>query len=68
VEKDFWRYTTNSSKIMECPNPNACLGGYKPNEKYPVQCSTGYEGILCTKCQILDNVKYQPLSNFRCSK
>ena len=41
--------TTNSSYIVKCPNEKACLGGYEPQNEYPVKCKAGYEGILCSK-------------------
>ena len=68
VDKGYWRYTANSSTIIECLNSNACLGGYEPNNKYPVQWAKGYKGILWTKWDIINGTKYQPLSGFYCSK
>jgi hypothetical protein len=37
VEEGFWRKTTNSTIIIECPNQNACKGGYFPENEYPVE-------------------------------
>ncbi|CAI2377869.1 unnamed protein product [Moneuplotes crassus] len=69
VDKGYWRKTVNSSTIIECPNEQACEGGYYPNnDDPPVKCSKGYKGILCTQCDIVDGTKYQPMSNFICSK
>ncbi|CAI2377736.1 unnamed protein product [Moneuplotes crassus] len=69
VDKGYWRKTANSSTIIECPNEQACEGGYHPNNvDHPVKCSKGYKGILCTECDIVDGIKYQPLSNFSCTK
>lgn len=68
VDQGYWRYTTNSTTVIECPNINACNGGFHPDNKYPTQWAPGYEGILWSDCQILNNVKYQPLSGFRCVK
>ncbi|CAI2367407.1 unnamed protein product [Moneuplotes crassus] len=69
VDSGYWRKTTNSSLIVECPNRYACEGGYNlENSEYPVKCREGYKGILCSQCAIVDGVKYQPLSEFQCSK
>jgi hypothetical protein len=36
VNPEFWRMTTNSTKIVECINKDACKGGYNPLNEYPV--------------------------------
>lgn len=36
LEKGFWRRTKNSTLVVECPNPDACLGGYSSTETHPV--------------------------------
>ena len=68
VDNEYWRYTTNSSKIIECPNIDACKGGYHPNNLYPVEWTKGYKGVLWSEWDIIDGVKYQPLSDFQWSK
>ena len=68
VESGYWRHTTNSTKIIQWPNEKGCLGGYEPENKYPVKCETGYKGHLCTQCDIVGSDKYQSMSNFECSK
>ncbi|CAI2364488.1 unnamed protein product [Moneuplotes crassus] len=68
VDKGYWRKSTNSSSIIKCLNFDACLGEYHPNNEHPVKCKTGYRGMLCSVCDIVDGKKYQPLSNFRCAK
>ncbi|CAI2361643.1 unnamed protein product [Moneuplotes crassus] len=69
VHAGYWRRSINSSSIIECPNDKACLGGFHPdNEQGPAKCNTGYRGLLCTKCDIVKGIKYQPLSGFQCSK
>ena len=69
VDEGYWRKSANSSKIVEWLNEVAWEGGYFPsNTDHPVKCKKGYKGILCTEWDIVDGTKYQPLSNFRCSK
>ncbi|CAI2362327.1 unnamed protein product [Moneuplotes crassus] len=69
VANGYWRKSTNSSKIIKCLNEDACIGGYHPEKNdHPVKCEEGYKGTLCTECDIVDGTKYQPLTNFRCSK
>jgi hypothetical protein len=68
VDKEFWRYSTNSTKVVECLHKSACEGGYFPQNNHPVSCKEGYEGILCLDCQIVNGVKYQRMSGFGWSK
>lgn len=68
VDQGYWRFTQNSSVIIEWPNTSGCIGGYKPENEYPVECTSGYEGLLCKDCQIINGTKYQPSSGFKCSK
>lgn len=39
-----------TDKILECPNPAACLGGISTNNPKG-ECGTGYYGNLCQSCQ-----------------
>ena len=39
-----WRASQNMTDIYTCPNQDACLGGEGS------ECSTGYEGNLCSVC------------------
>ena len=68
VDKGYWRSTMNSTKIIECIRADACFGGYKPQNEYPVECEEGYKGILCTDCIIENGEKYERLANYECSK
>jgi hypothetical protein len=36
LSKGYWRIDGNSTDIIECPNEDACLGGYEPDNDYPV--------------------------------
>ena len=48
----FWRYNTSSTNIIECPNKDACLGGYVNGTYYEHgKCAYPYEGNLCSQCQ-----------------
>ena len=64
VNEGYWRYTTNSSTIIKCPRERSCLGGYYPQNQYPVQWADGYSGYLWRECQIINGTKYQPESNY----
>jgi hypothetical protein len=68
VNPEFWRMTTNSTKIVECINKDACKGGYNPLNEYPVNWAEGYSGILWTDCQITESTKYQKFNDFECQK
>jgi predicted outer membrane repeat protein len=59
VEDGYWRRTTNSTDIIECPNQDACLGGYYDNEDQPTKWKTGYEGNLWSECSVTKDGKYQ---------
>jgi hypothetical protein len=37
LNKGYWRIDPNSTDIMECPNADACLGGFVPEDEHPVQ-------------------------------
>ena len=52
VADGYWRQFENSTDIFECPNTDACVGGYlAPEERgedgFPVKCANGYTGYLC---------------------
>ena len=49
-------------------NPDACKGGYHPDNSHPVKCAEGYEGNLCTQCQVLKDHKYQRVTDNVCEK
>ncbi|CAI2370559.1 unnamed protein product [Moneuplotes crassus] len=68
VDQGYWKKSVNTSNIIKCVNPDACDGGYDPQSEHPVKCTTGYKGYLCSSCDILDGVKYEPVGNFQCSK
>ena len=46
LNKGYWRIDANSTIIVECPNQDACLGGFNETNTHPVNCASGYEGIL----------------------
>ena len=59
-----------TDSIYECPNLKACLGGFKPLNEYPVECSKGYEGILCHDCikeSIDGEPRYMRIGDHQCS-
>jgi hypothetical protein len=68
VRSEYWRFTTNSTKIIEWINKDACKGGYHPNNEHPVECKAGYKGILCSEWDIKDGEKYQKVSDYEWEK
>ncbi|CAI2375821.1 unnamed protein product [Moneuplotes crassus] len=68
LHKGYWRSSVYSSAPIECLRSEACEGGYVPQNKYPVECQDGYQGILCTECVVTNGEKYERLANFECSK
>ena len=68
VNAGFWRKSTNSTMIVEWPNANACNGGYNATNTYPVNCATGYQGILWAKWMKDGDTKYEKVSNFQCTR
>ncbi|TNV74538.1 hypothetical protein FGO68_gene13859 [Halteria grandinella] len=46
----YWRSSADSDNIMECLNPDACLGGQFPQLNLTGQCANGYQGVLCASC------------------
>lgn len=63
VDKGYWRSSTNSTAMIECLREEACDGGYAPEKEYPINCQSGYEGILCTDCIVADGEKYEKLAD-----
>ena len=68
VNAGFWRKSTNSTMIVEWPNENAWNGGYNATNTYPVNCATGYQGILWAKWMKDGDTKYELVSNFQCTR
>ena len=68
VNAGYWRKSTNSTMTVQWPNSNACNGGYNTTSTYPVNCATGYQGILCAKWMKDGDTKYEKVSNFQCTK
>ena len=68
VNPEYWRISTNSTTILDCPFPAAWLGGYYPDSKYPVKWTTGYKSYLWSEWDIVDGEKYVKTSGDQCSK
>ena len=68
ANQGYWRKSINSTTIIECPRQESCLGGYVESDLAPTECTEGYTGLLCSNCAIVNGTKYQPLSNFQCTK
>ena len=64
----YWRKDLNSTQIVECPNEDACLGGYTTEGKHPVYWETGYLGVLCNQCVIDGPTKFERIAENECSK
>ena len=67
LSSGYWRSTKNSTFIVECPNINAWLGGFNDTYNNPVFWETGYGGILWSEWQIIEDLKYERLTDFQCS-
>ena len=68
VNPEYWRISPNSTTVLSCPLPSACLGGYSTQDEYPVKWETGYKGYLWSEWDIVDGVKYVNTSGTRCTK
>lgn len=68
VKNGFWRNTGNSTKVVECPNPKACKGGYNRTNEHPVNWEKGYGGDLWSEWIFYEGRKYESLGDFECSK
>ena len=68
VSPEYWRISPNSTTILSCPLPSACLGGYSSQDEYPVKWETGYKGYLCSEWDIVDGVKYAKTSEIQWAK
>ena len=68
VDKGYWRYTKNTTYVVEWPNNSAWLGGYNDTDSFPVFWDIGYGGVLWSECQIYNNEKYERLTDFQCSQ
>ena len=68
VNPEYWRISTNSTTILDWPLPSAWLGGYLPQDEFPVKWTTGYKSYLCSQWDIVDGVKYVKTSGNICSK
>jgi len=75
LDKGYWRLYQNSTKIYQCFNKNACLGGYREpgnvtesEEYFPVICEDGYSSYLCSVCTEVNGLKYERVSDNGCSK
>ena len=68
VASGYWRKTSNSTKIIEWPNPKAWDGNYVDQEMFPVECHEGYYGYLCGSCIIANGTKYEQVSSFEWAK
>ena len=64
VNEGYWRYKLNSTTIIKCPREQSWLGGYFPQNQYPISWAEGYGGYLWAECQILNGTKYQRESNY----
>ena len=51
LDSGFWRMYLNSTNIYRCLKPSACLGGYRPDLEFPVECKEGYSSYLCATCE-----------------
>lgn len=53
----YWRESITSSVFLQCPNPEACIGG--DTISYQGSCARGYTGKACADCDegyVLDGI------------
>ena len=67
VDSGYWRKSITSTYVIQCPRTKSWLGGYHPENDYPIQCDTGYSGLLWTDCLAVNGTKYEQQSGFECS-
>ena len=67
VDSGYWRKSTNSTYIIEWPRSKSWKGGFHPENEYPVECDTGYSGLLCTEWVTVDGQNFEQQSGFECS-
>ena len=68
LNSGYWRIDANSTTILECPNDDACLGGFNLDNDHPVDCSPGYTGILWNEWITEGETKHERISENTCSK
>ena len=68
LDDGYWRINKNSTEIIECPNEEACLGGFNDTSTYPVNCAEGYKGFLWNECETDGDEKYERISENTWSK
>jgi len=44
LDPGYWRASSLSEDVLQCPIPEACIGGANSS------CAQGYEGALCARC------------------
>eukprot|EP00347_Sterkiella_histriomuscorum_P011701 403371438 len=59
----YWRSSIYSDNFISCRNDVACLGMNPPENNSLGACEVGYQGILCTDCQI----NYSRTGTYECS-
>ncbi|CAI2380520.1 unnamed protein product [Moneuplotes crassus] len=68
LHSGYWRKNKNSTDLIECPNKDACKGGFSATNTFPVNCATGYDGLLCSQCISNDQTRYEQVDEFVCEK
>lgn len=68
VDKGYWRKDLLTTDIIQCPNKEACLGGYSELNPHPVECAEGYTGILWNEWITEGETKYEQISENMCSQ
>ncbi|CAI2365911.1 unnamed protein product [Moneuplotes crassus] len=68
VNPDYWRSSLNSTDLAKCPLRNICLGGFNETNEYPIECSEGYSGYLCTSCTSHEGNDFMRVGLYECEK
>ena len=48
----YWRFNASSDIVLQCPNPEVCLGNDEEDEELDLlgKCVNGHTGNLCDSC------------------
>jgi hypothetical protein len=52
LEPNYWRMSSNSTKIQRCPTVGACIGGQLTGVQGTGYCNENHEGPYCSVCKV----------------
>ena len=60
----YWRRSNTTENFLKCENGAACIGMVEPDNDPKGSCATGYQGIMCTDCE----VGFSKINPYECEK